>query len=58
MTSALMKRMGTKGIDVVRTGSGLSVKSSRSRLILPSLALSLQISMLVMRIPVIAGNIK
>ncbi|MHA1390066.1 MAG: hypothetical protein ACTSR9_16695 [Candidatus Thorarchaeota archaeon] len=58
ITSALMKRMGTKGIDVVRTDKGLSVKSSRSRLILPSLALSLQISMLVMRIPVIAGNIK
>ncbi|TFG98948.1 hypothetical protein E4H12_04475 [Candidatus Thorarchaeota archaeon] len=58
ITSALMKRMGTKGIDVTRTDSSITVKASRSRLILPSLALSLQISMLVMRIPVIAGNIK
>lgn len=58
LTSGLMRAMGKKGIGVLKTDSGVTPKASRSRLILPSIALSLQVSMLVMRIPVITGNIK
>ncbi|MHA1137140.1 MAG: hypothetical protein ACTSSE_11705 [Candidatus Thorarchaeota archaeon] len=58
ITSALMKTMGRKGLSVVSSDTSVTLKASRSRLILPSIALSLQVSMLVMRIPVITGNIK
>jgi hypothetical protein len=58
VTSGLMKAMGKRGADSVKTGVSHTVKASMSRLILPSIALSLQVSMLIMRIPVITGNIR
>jgi hypothetical protein len=59
LTSAAMRAVGRRGITTFGTDDGTVVmKASRARLILPTLALSLQMSMLVMRIPVMLGNMR
>ncbi|MHA1137014.1 MAG: hypothetical protein ACTSSE_11055 [Candidatus Thorarchaeota archaeon] len=59
VTSALMRAMGKKGIKTVRTDDGqVTMKAHRARLTLPLSALSLQTAMLVMRIPVLTGNMR
>jgi len=50
--------MGRRGISMVMDDNGMTVKAGRARLILPTIALTLQVSMLVMRIPVMLGNMR
>ncbi|MHA1927350.1 MAG: hypothetical protein ACTSV2_02090 [Candidatus Thorarchaeota archaeon] len=59
LTSGLMRAMGKKGLRIVKADDGSPMlNGSKFRLILPTMALSLQMSMLIMRIPVLAGNIR
>ncbi len=57
LTSALMKAMGKRGIKTVAGADGApTVKAHKARLILPTIALALQLAMFAMRIPVLVGN--
>jgi len=58
VTSGLMRAMGKKGIKMVKTDDGFTLKAHKARLILPFSALALQGAMLAMRIPVLVGNAK
>jgi hypothetical protein len=59
LTSGLMKMMGSRGINVVARADGAPrVKAHKARLILPITALSLQLAMFAMRVPVLLGNIQ
>jgi hypothetical protein len=58
LTSGLMRAMGRKGIKAIPTDDGIQYNAHKARLILPTTALALQLAMIVMRIPVITGNMQ
>ncbi|MBN2229592.1 MAG: hypothetical protein JW779_08340 [Candidatus Thorarchaeota archaeon] len=59
ITSGLLRAMGRRGISLVTLEDGSTrIQASKARLILPSIALSLNMAMLVMRIPVMLGNMR